>query len=232
MDHHRRPLSDINMSTRLIDLSHEIEAGMTTYPGLPGPIIVDHLSREASRSHYAEGTTFQIGRIELVANTGTYLDAPFHRYAEGGDLAALPLDRLANLNGIAIDATGIEGRIIPLQLLSDYDLQGKAVLIRTGWDRHWRTPQYGEDHPYLNREAAEHLIAAGAILVGIDSLNIDDTRDRERPVHTLLLGSGIPIVEHMCRLGELPAQGFRLHCAPAPFRGVGSFPVRAYAIVE
>ena len=220
------------MPTRLIDLSHEIEAGMTTYPGLPGPIIVDHLSREASRGHYAEGTTFQIGRIELVANTGTYLDAPFHRYAEGGDLAALPLDRLADLVGVVIDATGIDGRIIQPELLADHDLHGKAVLIRTGWDRHWRTPQYGEGHPYLNREAAEHLIAGGAILVGIDSLNIDDTGDGERPVHTLLLGSGIPIVEHMCRLGELPSQGFRFHCAPAPFRGVGSFPVRAYAIVE
>jgi arylformamidase len=220
------------MPTRLIDLSHEIEAGMTTYPGLPGPIIVDHLSREASRGHYAGGTTFQIGRIELVANTGTYLDAPFHRYAEGSDLAALPLDRLADLSGVVIDATGIDGRVIQPELLADHDLHGRAVLIRTGWDRHWRTTQYGEGHPYLNREAAEHLIAVGAILVGIDSLNIDDTRDGERPVHTRLLGSGIPIVEHLCRLGELPPQGFRFHCAPAPFRGVGSFPVRAYAIVE
>ena len=224
-------------SRRLIDLSHEIEAGMTTYPGLPGPVIADHLSRDGSRGHYAEGTTFQIGRIEMIANTGTYLDSPFHRFAEGRDLAALPLERFADLDGVAINAVPVlaattEGRTLGPELFAGLDLRGKAVLVHTGWDRHWRTPQYGEGHPFLTRGAVEELIAAGAALVGIDSMNIDDTRDGERPAHTLLLGAGIPIVEHLCGLGELPPSGFRFHSAPAPFRGVGSFPVRAYAIVE
>lgn len=219
------------MPSRLVDLSHPIEAGMTTYPGLPGPVITDHLSREASSGHYAAGTTFQIGRIEMVANTGTYIDAPFHRYAEGDDLAALPLERIADLEGIVIDATQLTQRAIDASLFAGRELLDKAVLIRTGWDRHWRTGQYGEGHPFLTRPAAEFLVSARPALVGIDSLNIDDTRDGERPAHTLLLGAGIPIVEHLCRLGELPPSGFRLHCAPAPFCGVGSFPVRAYAVI-
>ena len=218
------------MTRRLIDVSHEVEAGLITYPGLPAPSVSDFLSREASRAHYAAGTTFQIGRIEMVANTGTYLDSPFHRFAEGADLAALPLDRLADLEGRVIDAGQGAGRAIDADRFAG-QLEGKAVLVRTGWDRYWRTPQYGEGHPFLTRRAAELLAAARPALVGIDSLNIDDTRDGARPAHTLLLGAGVLVVEHLCNLQALPAEGFRFHCAPVKFRGVGTFPVRAYALV-
>jgi arylformamidase len=215
---------------RLIDLSHPIEHGMITYPGLPGPVISDFLGREASRGHYAGGTTFHIARLRMVANTGTYLDAPFHRYAEGKDVAALPLESLADLDGVVVDASERE-RAIDVDRFAGRDLAGKAVLVRTGWDAHWRTPAYAEGHPYLTRGAAEFLAGAGPALVGIDSLNVDDTSDGVRPAHTLLLSAGIPLVEHLCNLKALPATGFRFHCVPAPFQGLGSFPVRAYAVV-
>lgn len=217
---------------RIVDVSHIIEAGMTTYPGLPGPVVTDHLSREASRDSYAEGTTFQIGRIELVANTGTYVDTPFHRYIDGQDLASTPLERFVDLDGLVIDATSRTERRIDEGVFRGVDVRGKAVLIRTGWDVNWRTPQYGSGHPFLTREAAQLLIDGGAILVGIDSLNIDDTADGKRPAHTLLLGARIPIVEHLRGLENLPRTDFRFHCAPISFRGVGSFPVRAYAILS
>ena len=217
---------------RVIDLSHPIEHGMITYPGLPGPVVSDFLGREASRGHYAEGTTFQIARVRMVVNTGTYLDAPFHRYAHGVDVGSLPLDRLADLEALVIDATGGgSGRSVDAELFAGRPLSGRAVLVRTGWDAHWQTPRYFEGHPYLSRGAAELLASAGPALVGIDSLNIDDTADGVRPAHTLLLGAGIPIVEHLRGLDALPETGARFHCVPAPFRGVGSFPVRAYAIV-
>jgi len=203
---------------------------MITYPGLPGPVISDFLGREASRGHYAGGTTFHIARLRMVANTGTYLDAPFHRYAEGKDVAALPLESLADLDGVVVDASERE-RAIDGDRFAGRDLAGKAVLVRTGWDAHWRTPAYAEGHPYLTRGAAEFLAGAGPALVGIDSLNVDDTSDGVRPAHTLLLSAGIPLVEHLCNLKALPATGFRFHCVPAPFRGLGSFPVRAYAVV-
>ena len=215
---------------RLVELSHPIEHGMVTYPGLPGPVVSDFLGREASRGHYAEGTTFHIARVRMVANTGTYVDAPFHRYAQGKDIGSLPLDRLADLPGIVIDATG-RGRTVDEDLFMGRDVSGKAVLVRTGWDAHWRTPRYAEGHPYLTRGAAEYLAGAGPALVGIDSLNIDDTGDGVRPAHTLLLAAGIPIVEHLANLGALPESGFRVHCVPAPFLGMGSFPVRAYAVL-
>jgi len=218
------------MAKQLIDVSHEIEAGLVTYPGLPAPTVSDYLSREASRSHYTEGTAFHIARIEMVANTGTYLDSPFHRFAEGVDLAALPLERLADLEGLIIDATEREDRAIDADYFAGRDLRGKAVLVRTGWDVHWRTPQYGEGHPFLTRRSAELLAAAAPALVGIDSLNIDDTRDGTRPAHTLLLGADIPVAEHLCNLQMLPTTGFRFHCVPVKFRGVGTFPVRAYAL--
>jgi kynurenine formamidase len=220
------------MQRKLIDVSHEIEAGMITYPGLPAPVISDYLSREASRGKYAEGVTFQIGRVELVANTGTYMDAPFHRFENGADLAGLPLERLADVEGIVIDATGRASRAVDAEYFQHMDLRGRAVLVRTGWDVHWRTPQYGEDAPFLTRRAAELLVEAGPAMVGVDSVNIDDTRDGSRPVHSLLLGAGIPIVEHLCRLNDLPACGFRFHCVPVKFRGVGTFPARAYAVIE
>jgi kynurenine formamidase len=228
------------VTRRLVDLSHPIEAGMITYPGLPGPAISDFLSREDSRSRYAPGTSFQIRRIEMVTNTGTYLDAPFHRFAEGADVGSLALETLADLEGVVLalpsDSRGVgEGRsarAFGAHLFHGRDLAGKAVLLRTGWDAHWRTAAYFEGHPFVTRGAAEALAAARPALVGIDSLNIDDVGDLARPAHTLLLSAGIPIVEHLRGLSALPASGFRFHCVPAPFRGAGSFPVRAYAVIE
>ena len=216
--------------SRLVEVSHEIDPGMATYPGLPGPVVSDFLSREASRGKYAEGTTFAIARVDMVANTGTYVDAPIHRFAGGRDVGSLPLDRLADLDGVVVDATSA-GRAIGAALFDGVGLAGRAVIVRTGWSRHWGTPAYFEGHPFLTRAAAEGLVRAGPALVGIDSLNIDDTQDGERPAHTLLLEAEIPIVEHLTNLEALPAHGFRFHCVPAPFHGVGSFPVRAYAIL-
>jgi len=217
---------------RLIDVSHVVEDGLVTYPGLPAPIISDYLSRKASRAVYAEDTTFQIGKIEMVSNTGTYVDSPFHRYEDGADLAALDLASLADLEGIVLDATAIQGRAIDALFLEGLELAGKAVLIRTGWDRHWNTPAYFRGHPFLTGPAAARLRNAEARLVGIDSLNIDDTADGARPVHTILLGAGIPIAEHLCDLVALPTSGFRFHAVPVKFRGVGTFPVRAYGVVR
>ncbi|QNQ08907.1 cyclase family protein [Sphingomonas alpina] len=217
--------------TLRIDLSHVIEAGMITYKGLPAPLICDHLSREASRSSYDAGTEFQIGRIEMVGNTGTYMDTPFHRYADGYDLADLSLDRIAACPGLMIDVSGAAGRAIDWMALAADDIAGKAVLIRTGWDRHWRTDQYFEGHPHLTETAAIHLRDRGAAMVGIDSFNIDDTSGGTRPVHTVLLGAGIPIIEHMTGLDRLPASGFTFSAVPPKIRAMGTFPVRAYALV-
>jgi len=216
---------------RLVDLSHTIEDGMVTYKGLPAPLICDHLSRMASREIYAPGTEFQIGRMTLVGNTGTYLDTPFHRYADGYDLADLDLARVTDRDGVVVDATGPAGRPIEAAAFAGTDVRGKAVLVHTGWDRHWRTDAYFEGHPYLTEAAAIDLRDRGALLVGIDSYNIDDTSGGERPVHTVLLGAGIPIVEHLTGLGALPASGFRFSAVPPKVRGMGTFPVRAHAIV-
>ena len=205
---------------------------MTTYPGLPGPVLSDFLTREASRERYAAGTTFHIGRVDLVANTGTYVDSPFHRFAEGADVAALPLERIADVEGLVVDATGAAGRGVDAKLFAGRELAGRAVLVRTDWSRRWGTPEYGIGHPFLTRGAAEALVAARPALVGIDSVNIDDTAAGERPAHTLLLGAGIPILEHLRALDSLPPSGFRLHAVPPPFRGLGSFPTRAYAILR
>jgi arylformamidase len=204
---------------------------MTTYPGLPGPIICDYLSRDASRQHYAPGVEFQIGKIEMVANTGTYLDSPFHRYAEGKDISQLPLESLANLEAIVVRIPPGSSRAITPAHLEGLDLQGKAVLVHTGWDAHWRTERYLSGHPFLTGPAAELLLAGGAKLVGIDSLNIDDTADRARPVHSALLGAGVPIVEHMCNLGSLPDRDFRFYAVPAKVAGFGSWPIRAFGHV-
>jgi arylformamidase len=204
---------------------------MVTYPGLPGPILSDFISREASQSRYAPGTTFQIGRIEMVTNTGTYVDAPFHRLADGPDVASLPLEKLADLEGVVVEARGGD-RAIGVDRFEGVSVTGRAVLLRTGWAEKWRTDAYGRGHPYLPRDAAQLLRARGAALVGIDSLNIDDTADGERPAHTVLLSGGIPIVEHLCGLERLPRSGFRFFCVPAPFRGAGSFPVRAFGILS
>ncbi len=217
---------------RLIDVSHTIEHGMVTYPGLPVPVVSDWLPRAASQARYAPGTTFQIGKIELLANTGTYIDAPFHRYDGGKDVADYPLQAVANLEGVVVRATGRAGRALDPEVFRGWDLKRKAVLVHTGWDVHWRTERYGTGHPFLTRGAAEHLVAAGAALVGIDSLNIDDAADGVRPVHSILLAAGIPIVEHLCSLDELPDAGFRFYAVPPRVKGMGSFPVRAFAILE
>ena len=220
------------MPSRLVDVSHAIADGTITYPGLPAPEIEDHLSRERAEEVYAPGVTFQIGRICMVANTGTYVDAPFHRFADGIDLAGLDLDNLAGRPGVVVDQPGTGERAIGAEAFAGSELAGVAVLVRTGWDRHWETPQYGEGHPFLTRAAADLLVQAGAAIVGIDSLNIDDTDDPQRPVHTALLGAGIPIVEHLCNLDTLPREGFRFHAAPVKVRGFGTFPVRAYAELD
>ncbi len=212
----------------VIDLSHAIEDGMVTYPGLPGPVICDFLSREASRANYAPGTEFQIGRIDLVSNTGTYVDTPFHRFADGEDLADVAIDRLADLPGLVVDATGATA--VDAEMFADLAVAGRAVLVHTGWDVHWRTGRYLRGHPFLTAAAAELLVAQGAALVGIDSLNIDDTSNDTRPVHTALLRAGIPIVEHMTGLAGLSADGFRFSAAPPRVCGMGTFPVRAFAV--
>ena len=210
-----------------LDLSHTIEHGMTTHPGLPGPLICDYLSREASRGRYAPGVEFHIGKIEMVANTGTYVDSPFHRYADGKDLAALPLESLAGLDAIVIEAdrSGAVGR----DRFTGRDVRGKAVLVRTGWDVHWGTPAYLANNPFLTAEAARYLAEQGAALVGIDSVNIDDLRDLVRPVHSTLLGAEIPIVEHLRGLGQLPPHGFTFTAVPPKVAGFGTWPVRAFA---
>ncbi|HVU30552.1 MAG TPA: cyclase family protein [Sphingomicrobium sp.] len=218
--------------TRIVDLSHVIEDGMTTYPGLPGPHICDFWSREASASSYDDGSTFQIGKIDMVANTGTYVDAPFHRYSDGTDLADLPLSSIANLPGMVVRQPWDTNIAVDVAAFEGLDVSGKAVLVHTGWDRHWRTQRYGEGHPFLTSAAAEWLAGNGAAIVGIDSNNIDDTRQRSRPVHTRLLGAGVLICEHMTGLGQLPDQSFRFHAAPPKVRGMGSFPVRAYAVLD
>ena len=216
----------------LVDVCHTIHDGMITYKGLPPPVITDHLTRERSRELYAPGTEFHIGRIEMVANTGTYLDSPFHRYPRGTDLAGLSLYSLANLDGIVVRRKPDAGRAIDAATASGYDVKGKAVLFQTGWDMRWRTEAYSDGtHPFLTADAAELLVANGAALVGIDSYNIDDTGTGERPAHSILLANDIPVVEHLCGLGELPDSGFRFFAVPVKVKNFGTFPVRAFGIV-
>jgi kynurenine formamidase len=214
----------------LIDVSHVVEGGMVTYKGLPAPLVCDFLSREASRKVYAPGTEFHIGKIEMVANTGTYLDAPSHRFADGIDVSELQLDRVANLPGVVVRVERGR-RAITREAFAGLDVAGKAVLVHTGWDAHWRTDRYFEGHPFLTADAAEFLAVAGAALVGIDSLNIDDTADLTRPVHTALLGAGIPVAEHLTGLARLPDADFRFFAVPVKVRGMGTFPVRAFGLV-
>ena len=216
---------------RLIDVSHTVEHGMVTYKGFPAPIICDWMSREASRAKYAHGTEFQIGRIDMIANTGTYVDSPFHRYENGKDLSELPLESLANLECLVVRVDPAAGPAIDAIRLRASEVGGRAVLFCTGWDRHWRTDAYFEGHPHLTERAAEWLAKAGAALVGIDSFNIDSTATGERPVHSVLLGSEIPIVEHMRGVGALPDTGSRFFAVPVKVKAFGTFPVRAFGIV-
>jgi arylformamidase len=216
---------------RLIDISHTVEHGMITYKGFPAPIICDWLSREASRARYAPGTEFHIGKIEMIANTGTYIDSPFHRYADGKDLSQLPLESLADLDCVVVRVDSANGAAIDRVPLAADRVRGRAVLFQTNWDLRWRTDAYFEGHPHLTERAAEWLANAGVALVGIDSLNIDSTATGERPVHTMLLGNEIPIVEHMCGLREIPTEGSRFFAVPVKVKAFGTFPVRAFVAV-
>jgi arylformamidase len=225
------PVTDPSQAPLHVDLSHTIHDGLITYKGLPAPIICDYLSRETSRKFYDEGTTFQIGQIQMVANTGTYLDSPFHRFDNAKDLSGLELPSLAGLEALLVRVTGATSRSINRELFVPLDVRGKAVLVETGWSRHWATDQYFEGHPFLTRDAAKYLRDQGATLVGIDSHNIDDTADGARPVHTTLLGAEIPIVEHLCNLESLPLADFTFTAAPPKVKGMGTFPVRAFATV-
>jgi len=204
---------------------------MVTYKGLPGPHICDFWERQASAANYDDGSTFQIGRIDMVANTGTYLDSPFHRYADGADLSELKLLSLADVPGIVVRQPWENGLALEPEHLKAFDVAGKAVLIYTGWDRHWRADAYFDEHPYVTAETADWLADNGAVVVGIDSCNIDNMHVRARPVHTRLLGAGIPICEHMTNLGCLPDEGFRFAAVPPKVKGMGTFPVRAYAVL-
>ena len=218
-------------TARFVDLSHRIEAGMITYPGLPAPTIDTFMGHDSCGDHYAPGTCFHIAEVRMVVNTGTYVDAPFHRYPKGVDCAQLPLEKVADLDALVI-RVGHNTRAIDEERLEHLNVHGKAVLFHTGWDRYWGSERYAEGHPFLTERCARALIRGGAVLAGIDSLNIDDTiPGGPRPVHSHLLEAGIPIVEHLCRLDQCPDQGFRFSAVPIPFSGCGSFPVRAFARV-
>lgn len=225
--------ADSQDSRHIVDLSHRIRAGLVTYPGLPAPVISPHLTRADSRATYAPGTEFAMDVITMIGNTGTYLDSPYHRYADGKDLAGLDLSTLVGLRAEVFhlaDAWDAQRRGIRAETLADRDVRGAAVLLHTGWDRRFGTPEYGAGAPFLTAAAAQYLIEAGAVLVGIDSVNIDDTESGgERPAHTLLLGAGVHVVEHLTRLEAVPARGARFTAAPPAVEGFGTFPVRAYA---
>jgi arylformamidase len=216
--------------SRLIDCSHEIVDAMTTYPGLPGPAITTHLSRADTAQRMAPGISFQIGRIDMVANTGTYIDSPWHFHPDGADLAGLTLTQTADLAAVVVHVPDIEGGIGP-DALPAGALGGHAVIFHTGWDRHWRTPQYAESAPFLRRDLVERLLADEVALVGIDSVNIDSIADLTRPAHHGFLGAGIPIVEHLTNLEQLPERGATFFAVPPKVAGFGTFPVRAFAMI-
>ncbi len=230
--HKRKPEKTATGGFHLVDLSHTITNGLRTYKGLPAPVICDYLSREASRKLYEPGTEFQIGKIEMVSNTGTYIDTPFHRYAHGHDLSGISPEQFMELQGIVIRVPYTSGLAVTAAHLRGHELRDRAVLIQTNWDEHWDTETYYEGHPFLTADAAEYLRDCAVRLVGIDSHNIDDTFGNSRPVHTTLLGAGILIVEHLCQLRLLPDEGFIFSAIPPKFKGVGTFPVRAMARVD
>jgi kynurenine formamidase len=214
-----------------IDLSHTIHNGLVTYKGLPAVLVCDYLSRVDSRGRYAPGTEFQIGKIEMVTNTGTYVDCPFHRYEDGKDLSEVDLERFVDIEGIVIRADYRNGLAVTADAFKGKNVRGRAVLVHTGWDAHWETDAYFENHPFLTEEAAIYLRDNGAKLVGIDSHNIDDTRGNTRPVHSTLLKEEILIAEHLCNLKNVPDEGFTFTAVPPKFKGAGTFPVRAFARV-
>ena len=217
---------------RIVDLSHVIREGLVTYPGLPAPVVTPHLTRENSRSHYAEGTEFAMDIVTMIGNTGTYLDSPFHRYEAGADLAGLDLATLVELPAEVFHVQDALERGVPASVFYDRDVRGAAVLVHTGWDEHFATPDYAKGAPFLASDAVDYLISQGVALVGIDSLNIDDTESGgERPAHSLLLGAGVHVVEHLTNLAELPPQGGRFTAAPPAVEGFGTFPVRAFALL-
>jgi len=224
---HKRQAVNLLPDDKYIDLSHTIFDGLVTYKGLPSPIICDYLSREQSKANYEPGTEFQIGKIEMVTNTGTYIDCPFHRFEHGKDLSEMELERFADLDAITINAENATE--IAKGYFTGKEIRNKAILVYTGWAKHWNTPLYFENHPYLTADAAEYLKECNVKLVGIDSHNIDDTRGKSRPVHTILLGAEILISEHLCNLDKLPESGYKFNAVPPKFKGVGTFPVRAYA---
>jgi arylformamidase len=226
---HKRRAIQAPIDPAYIDLSHVIYDGLVTYKGLPAPIICDFLSREDSRSRYAAGTEFQIGKIEMVTNTGTYIDCPFHRYEDGKDLSEVELERFADLEGIVIRADHKNGLAITAEAFKGKEIRNRAVLVHTGWDEYWATDKYYENHPFLTEDAAIYLKQAGVKLVGIDSHNIDDTRGNTRPVHSTLLREEILIAEHLCNLKSIPDEGFKFSAVPPKFKGAGTFPVRAFA---
>ncbi len=227
---HKRILDkEQSRNSTFVDLSHTIENGLITYKGLPAPIICDYLSREESKSRYATGTTFQIGKIEMVSNTGTYIDCPFHRYEDGKDLSQVDVESFVDLEGLVVRVDYKETLAIDASFFQGKELRDKAILVHTGWDRYWNTDAYFENHPYLTEDAATYLVQSGAKLVGIDSVNIDDTKGGARPVHTTLLGAQVLIVEHLCHLEQIPEQHFTFSAVPPAFKGVGTFPVRAFA---
>lgn len=226
---HKRTTDIVPDSPEYIDLSHTIYDGLVTYKGLPAPIICDYLSREASRARYAPGTEFQIGKIEMISNTGTYVDCPFHRYEDGKDLSQVEIESFTDLDGIVVQADHRAGLAVDAGFFQGLDLRNRAVLVHTGWDEHWNTDKYFENHPFLTEDAAVYLRDAGVKLVGIDSMNIDDTRGNSRPVHSTLLRADILIAEHLCNLGGIRNTSFTFTALPPKFKGVGTFPVRAFA---
>jgi arylformamidase len=227
--HKRQPINKPSSRSSFVDLSHTIEDGLVTYKGLPAPIICDYLSREKSREVYETGTEFQIAKIEMVSNTGTYIDCPFHRYEHGKDLSQVTIEAFADINGIVIRADHRKALAIDATFFKEKEIRGMAILVHTGWEVHWNTAEYFQNHPYLTEDAALYLRKCGVKLVGIDSLNIDNTQNKSRPVHSTLLASDILIVEHLCNLDNLPDEGFTFSALPPKFKGVGTFPVRAMA---
>lgn len=229
--HKRQPQTAASDAVRhdLIDLSHIVHSGEQVYPGLPAPRVSDHLSHQASVGRYADGVTFQIARVDMVANSGTAVDAPSHRYAGADDVAHLPLAAIADVDAVVVHLQGMRGRIIGRSALAALDVRGRAVLLDTGWAERWATPAYLQEQPFLSRDGAEYLRDQGAVLVGIDALNIDDTGDPQRPAHSILLAAGIPIVENLASLSSLPATNLRFSAVPMRMAGMGTFPVRAWA---